>query len=291
MNAPKLVSIIVVIALAVYMLYPTIDSAIPKELNGAPFEFSLAEGEGVGVEVDNDNMTFKVQMPAITFVNNLPQDFKEVSIEIFVGDQSSRISAGTFDFGTIPAATPDGVTKTFDSNDMPLVYFMSYVAVMNNENGLVDIPIVIKVAFQYMEWEGTQLLDLSLTIRSQGTADVNGNVSKTEEGNKSTIVLDCQSGVVQTAIEKIKSTVGDSITVTAGDATFSATIDSSGELTVVADGGSTMNAYRTLLKMFEENGGKLTFKYGTKDIVVEGAQAQAVLNAVKLFYASETEAS
>ena len=290
MNAPKLVSIIVVIALAAYMLYPTIDSAIPKEINGPPFEFSLGE-EPVEVTVDNDKMTFSVKMPSITFVNNLPQDFKEVSLEVFVGTQASRISAGTFDFGTIPAAAPAGVTKEFDSNDLPLVYFMSYVGVMNNDSGAVDLPIILKVAFQYMEWEGTQLLDLSLTIRTQGTADDKGTVEKTEEGNKSTIVLECESGVVKTAISKMKETVGDNITVTAGDATFSATVDSAGKLTVVADGGSTMNAYRALLKMSEDNGGKLTFKYGTKDISVEGEQAQAVLNAVKMFYSSETEAS
>jgi len=285
MNAPKLVSIVVVLALAVYILYPTLDSAIPKQMTGAPFSFELDSSEEFGVAIDNETMSFNVNMPSIIFGSNLPEDFKDVKIEIFVGDTTSRVSAGTFDFGTIPAGQK--VKQAFDSENLPLMYFMSYLGVMNEE-GVVNIPIVLKVAFKYMEWQGEQLLDLSITVRSQGTADVHGNLTKEESGNTSTISVDASNGVVAQAVTKIKEAGYDSASITAGGATFSVAIDDDNKLTVTA-AGTDMNAYRELLKMADDNDGTLTFTYNDKNFSISGEQATAVLNAVKTFYSEELQ--
>ena len=46
MNIPKILGVIAVIAFAAFLLYPVVDSAIPKEVNGMPFGGVGSSGMG-----------------------------------------------------------------------------------------------------------------------------------------------------------------------------------------------------------------------------------------------------
>ncbi len=289
MNIPKLVSIIIVLLCAVFLLYPTFDSAIPKELNGSPFTVEMEEG-GLQVNVD-DNMNISVTMPRLTLGSKLPEDLKDVTVDVYMGSSDKRVNAGTFDFGTVPANGT--IQKVFKSNDLNGMFFLSYLPSLMTSDGKLDIPIYLAINFKYMEWQGEELLDLGITVKVKGT-ESNGTVTNPIViGDDSVVTVTPGDGIVKTIAQKIYNEYGDTLVIEVGDGTtdmgqVDVIISSSGEMAVTMSGATIgsehMNLYRILQKMFDENGGKLTFTWDYHTYTVEGDQAKAILNAVKAFY-------
>ena len=159
MNAPKILAIIVVIAVCAYMLYDTFNSAIPKTID-TPFDIEM-DDSGTNLEVDED-MNLVLGLPTMYITSHLPQDIKDVTIDVFLGKGDKKMAVGTFDFGVIPAN--DTATKSFDKEKIPALMFMAYASSLQSDEGKINVPIVMNIQFKYLDWNGTSLLDLGLGI-------------------------------------------------------------------------------------------------------------------------------
>ena len=292
MNIPKFVSIIVVVLCAAFLLYPTFDSAIPKQMDGSPFTVEMAEG-GLDVTVD-DNMNFSVTMPKLTIGSKLPEDLKDVNVEVFLGSGHKRVSAGVFDFGTIPSEGT--IERIFSSNELNGTFFLSYIPSLMTSDGKLDIPITLGIKFKYMEWQGSELLDLGLRIKVSGTESSGTVTEPVVIGEDSIVTVTPGDGIVKTIAQKMYNEYGDTISVQLGDGIsdmggIDVVIDPSGDMTVMVSGATIgsehLNLYQLLKRMYDENGGKLTFTWDYHTFTIEGDQARAVLNAAKAFYPEE----
>ena len=281
MNIPKLLGIIAVIAFAVFLLYPVVDSAVPKEMDGMPFSVQLGSGSP-GVDIDQDNMSFKLVIPDLTISSDMPQDFKDVHVQVFLGSQDKKTPVGSFVVGDVPSK--DSKTCTFIPEDVSFMYFFSFLPSLESNEGKLDMPLTISIKFKYMEWRDTCLLDLGLALKIQGTLS-NGTATLPEvsvDGKTSTITITPEDGVIKEVAQRVYQEYGSTATVTAGEAVFTLNVTSEGKITVSVS-GTFSNAYEALLKMFNETG-KLTFVWDSKTFEVEGDQAKAILNAIKVFY-------
>lgn len=281
MNIPKLLGIIAVIAFAAFILYPVVDSAVPKEMDGMPFSIQLGSGS-TSVDIDEENMSFKLVLPELTIGSQMPQDFKDVHVEVFLGSADKKTSVGSFAIGDIPAK--DSKTCTFTPQDVSFMYFLSFLPSIDSSDGKLDMPLVISIKFKYMEWRETELLDLGLALKVQGTAS-NWTMTAPQvstDGKTSTITVTPQDGIIKEVAQRVYQEYGSTATVTAGDVTFTLDVTSEGKITLTVS-GTIENAYQELLKMFNETG-KLTFVWDSKTFVIEGDQAKAILNAIKAFY-------
>ena len=289
MNVPKLIAILAVIAIAAYCLYGTFEKAMPKSLE-APFDIEMEES-GTSINVDSD-MNLVIALPPITITSKMPQDFKDVKIDVFMGEGKKRMEVGTFDFGTIPAE--ETVVKTFEHQKIPAVTFMSYAAALKSTDGNIELPLGFHLAFKYLDWNGTELLDLGITIGISGMS-CPGTIGVTVDGNKSTVTVSPEAGsIVSEIVKEINDEFGDNLDIECGTdpkVTMHVEAHSDGSITVVAE-GSDAPAYEVLeqlVKDMPEEG--LTFNYdaggSTGTITVTKEQAQSMINAMKSFYETE----
>ena len=289
MNTPKLVSEIIVVIAVIALLATTVVNAIPKSLDGSPFNIELDDSGSTDIKVD-DNMNVVLTLPDITFSSKLPEDFKDVSIDVYFGLGDTKAHLGGFTFGVVPAN--GSVKESFNADNLPVMLFMSYLPKLDTGDNTITLPLILDVKFKYVDWMDTQLLDLGISIQVQGTTGT-GSVKVTVDDtnpNKSTAVLDASgsSGMAGNITALIKSKLGDDVKVTAGDASFEIKITDSNIVTVIAE-GKEMTAAETLQKMYEDNG-KLTFNYNGNEYDIEGDQAKALIDGMSTFYNTPAEA-
>ena len=287
MNAPKVIAIVIVLVVAVALLYDTFNKALPKDFTDAPFDIEMG-GSGSNLTVD-ENMDLILTLPEMTFTSHMPQDIKDVKVDVYLGTGNKKVFVGTFDFDDIPSETP--TTKEFDKVKIPVIMFMAYAGSLEtNEKGDINLPVMINIAFKYLDWRGTSLLDLGMGLTLSGTT-TKGDVSFESSGYTSTVTVSPkEDSLVTTAIESFKDKFGStgSITSEDGSITIGIEVDSSGNLRVSA-GGTTDTAYALLKDMITEDG--VSFKYsagghtGTFHLTKE--QAEALLHALEAFYEEE----
>ena len=287
MNVPKLLAIIVVIAVAAYSLYGTVTNAIPSNLTEPPFDIQLAETP-TSLEVD-EHMDLVLTLPALTITSKLPQDLAGVKVDVFIGKGDKKMSVGNFDFGTIPGN--DTITKDFGVKKIPAVMLMTYMASLDHTDGKVSLPIVINIAFKYMEWQGTQLLDLGISLGVTTEAST-GDMNITVEGNSATVqVSPGSSSMIGSAVEAFHTEFGDNATISTagGEVTVQVTTDSSGNVsvTVTGDGAPAYEKLQQLIDSMPPEGITINF---TSDLGTPGSttitkeQAMSMLSALKTFY-------
>lgn len=287
MNFPKVLTIIIVIAATVILLFPTISAAIPKEMNGVPFSFEMDGSGEVGITMD-DNMMMTMSMPDITFGSKLPQDITDVKIDVYLGTWDRRVSVGSYNIDTIPAEGT--VTGHFEPVAVSAFFLLCYTADMKDTNGL-DFPICVGVSFKYLEWNelsfinlgwNQRLLDVGFIIKVPGT-ESNGTFEGPEvTGNKSVVTVSPEDGLVKSIGQMIYSKLGGTYSATAGDATIDCEFSSQGMMKITMNGTSG-TVYQILNQMFQSTG-KITFVHGPNEYIVEGDTALALLNALKMFY-------
>lgn len=281
MNAPKILAIIVVIAICAYMLYDTFNSAIPKTID-TPFDIEM-DDSGTNLEVD-ENMNLVLGLPTMYITSHLPQDIKDVTIDVFLGKGDKKMAVGTFDFGVIPAN--DTATKSFEKEKIPALMFMAYASSLQSDEGKINVPIVMNIQFKYLDWNGTSLLDLGLGISMEGTVS-DGNVTIEQSGNTSTVTVDVDdsSSLIASIVDTFVDEFGDHVTATCGDVTLSVEVPSSGTLKVTA-AGTTDTAYKMLKDMITDDG--LTFTYtdseGSHDIHLTKEQAETLVKSLETFF-------
>jgi len=284
MNAPKAIAIVVVLIVAVALLYNTFDKALPKDFTDAPFDIAL-DDTGSDLTVD-EQMNLVLTLPDMTFTSHLPQDIKDAKVDVYLGSGDKKMFVGTFDFDTLPSETE--VKKSFDDVKIPALMFMTYAAsLQSDEEGNINLPISINIAFKYLDWQKTSLLDLGIGLSLSGTV-AKGGVSIEKSGYTSTVTVNPEeASLVTEAIKSFKEEFGSTGTITSadGNVTIGIEVDSDGKLKVSAS-GTTDTAYAMLKDMITKDG--VSFKYsagghnGTFTLTEE--QAKAVLNALEVFY-------
>ena len=287
MNAPKVIAIVIVLVIAVALLYDTFNKALPKDFTDAPFDIEMG-GSGSDLTVDED-MNLVLTLPEMTFTSHMPQDIKDVKVDVYLGNGNKKMFVGTFDFETMPSETP--TTKAFDKVKIPAIMFMAYAGSLEaNEEGNINLPVMINIAFKYLDWQGTSLLDLGIGLSLSGTM-ARGGVSVEHSGYTSTVTVSPEeNSLVTSVIQSFKDEFGSTGTITSADGsvTIGVEVDSSGNLKVSA-GGTTDTAYALLKDMITDDG--VSFNYsagghnGTFNLTKE--QAEAVLHALEAFYEEE----
>ena len=288
MNVPKLLAIIVVIAVAAYALYGTVTNAVPKNLTEPPFDIEMAETP-TSLNVDED-MNLVLTLPDLTITSKLPQDLADVKVDVFIGKGDKKMVVGAFDFGTIPGNGT--ITESFGDKKIPAVMLMTYMASLEQQDGKVMLPIVIHIAFKYVEWQGAQLLDLGISL-GVTTETPASDMSISVSGNDATVVVHPGSGsLIGNAVEAFHNEFGDNATISTegGEVTVQVNTDSSGNVTVTVsgDGAPAYEKLQQLIDSMPPEGITVNF---TSDLGTPGSttitkeQATAMLNALKAFYA------
>ncbi len=287
MNAPRVIAIVVVIAIAGYMLYGTFDSAVPKDFTNSPFDIEL-DDSGTSLEVD-ENMNLVIGLPSMTFTSHLPEDIKNVSVDVYLGSGDKKMYVGTFDFEDIPSE--ESVKKDFEDWKIPALMFMTYAGSLEtDEEGYICLPIVININFEYMDWNGTSLLDLGIGLSMNGTVS-KGTVDIKTEGNTATVTVSPdESSMVSEIIDSFKDEFGGTATISAGDSVdISVNIDGDGNLKVTAT-GQYDTAYAELLDLIDDDGVAFTYNAGgeTGTFTLDKEQAEAIANALAAFFPEES---
>ena len=280
MNIPKLISILVVLVAVVALLFPTFDAAIPKNIEGNPFSFEL-DG-GVGIQLNESTMMLELSMPTAKFGSQLPQDIKDVNVDVYVGTGNEKAKAGSYNFGTIPANGT--VSREFVGENVSILYLLGYLPSLKTDGG-IDLPVSIGIKFKYLEWNDSELIDMGVIVKAAGTETSGSITGPIVDGNSSSISVTANGpGLVQNVIDAIENEFGGEIEANFGyGSEASVSVVAMGDTVVVNVDGGSMSLYDFLKQMLEERG-EIVFTYNGEMYTVQGDVANAALNALKSYY-------
>lgn len=289
MNAGKLVAQITVLAIVVYCCYGAFASAMPSDMTNPisisgpegeeSFKFSTSCPDGLNLTISVDGNVH----------SNLPQDIKDVRIQFFLGSAGMRTMIADEIIGTIAK----GVTPVHASLVIPTYTVLAY-AITGISDGQMKIPIAVSLAFKYLEWQGSHLIDLNLlssvTVPVTTGVTLTPEISTGDNGTKVSVDLDKSTEdtgktLLESAIEYF-GTAEHTITAPGGATiTVKATDNSSSyNLTMEATGTDLKNAAQILKDALTDDGLKLTFD-GSTEITIPKENAETYIALIELLYA------
>ena len=186
-----------------------------------------------------------------------------------------------------------GVTPVHASLVIPTYTVLAY-AITGISDGQMKIPIAVSLAFKYLEWQGSHLIDLnllsSITVPVTTGVTLTPEVSTGDNGTKVSVDLDKSTEdtgktLLESAIEYF-GTAEHTITAPGGATiTVKATDNSSSyNLTMEATGTDLKNAAQILKDALTDDGLKLTFD-GSTEITIPKENADTYIALIELLYA------
>ncbi|MCQ2084845.1 MAG: hypothetical protein MJZ21_01700 [archaeon] len=268
MNAGKLVAQLAVVAIIAYCCYGAIVTSLPmsqeelEQLTANPFEVDAPTLSG-----SCDGMNFKMTMTGGMITSHLPADIADVYVTLYVGAGNMKLDLGTINVGTL---VPDVPTPLSGMVDAPIYALLAYSATSTNNDGVMSIPLCMKVGFKYFEWQGSHLLDLSVTLKNyiefEGTTP---EITTVGDNAKVDITLDdTKGGLLEDAATNLKTQFPEIFThtnpeddgkaiINFGDAQVKIAIDDSGSTTKVsieAIGGDGHTAAEIMKNSVKDDG-------------------------------------
>lgn len=291
MNAGKLVAQIAVIAIIAYCCYDAVATAIPTDVRSLDDAFHVGEDFGVQTSSSDGGVTMDVTVSG-TVTSGLPQDLKDVFVNIYFGEKGNRLRIANAEVGTIKAK---GDTFIDATSKVPTYAIMAYAVSKVDDSGKLIIPMVISVGFKYMEWQGSYLIDLGVDVKqdlevASGIPVPNFGPGDGPSSAKMEMTLDKNDDTIAGIAETILG--GDTSKAyeftTSNGASFSVSIEKNGEdkldLSINASGTSDKNAYQLLQEALDANGGTLSLEYGGNQYELTEENADTFINMVKELY-------
>jgi len=274
MNVPKLVTELIVIGVIAFSLYDVILPAIPTDVTESPLDITVSDS-GFSADVTSEGQ-IKLDIPEMTITSNLPADVSDVSLELYLGSGAQKYKVGTLDIGTLKS----GVANTVDPqtlDDLSAFDSFSFLSsVMSDDN--LTVPVCVKVNFKYIEWEGSNLVDLGVTIKQN--LDPCGSASITTSGTDLTVTATVTDN---TLLDKISGYIaGSPISLSAGGASFELSASGS-NITFEANGNGTDTALELVQKMLS-SGEPMTITVNGTPYTVTAEDAQMFIDALSALY-------
>ncbi len=276
MNWPKAIATIIAVAVIACAGIGILVQAVPDEY--PPVEFEADDSTESSATVTGADVNIQTQSYNVT--SHLPSDITDVYVEVYLQvDGDDKYSLGTYDIGTIAS---DATTSTGQiSASVPLYVLMSSAA-ENSDDTTVSIPLLAKLHFSYLEFQGEDIVDMGLNLKINLETDGSVTVTVSDSGNDATMSIDASSasGMLGDILDEAAGTYY--ITATDGTSTLDVmtlVINNDGTVTLTFD-GTGMSVDGALDGLAESSSSGVTFTCsGDSSGSTELTQEQAELVA------------
>jgi hypothetical protein len=276
MNWPKAIATIIAVAVIACAGIGILVQAVPDEY--PPVEFEADDSTESSATVTGADVNIQTQSYNVT--SHLPSDITDVYVEVYLQvDGDDKYSLGTYDIGTIAS---DATTSTGQIEASVPLYVLMSSAAENSDGTTVSIPLLAKLHFSYLEFQGEDIVDMGLNLKINLETDGSVTVTTSDSGNDAVMTVDASSasGMLGDILDQAAGTYY--ITATDGTSTLDVmtlVINNDGTVTLTFD-GTGMSVDEALDDLAEGSSGGLTFACsGQSSGSTELTQEQAELVA------------
>lgn len=289
MNSGKLIAQIAVLAIIVYCCYGAVASAVPSNLSNLGEVFQV---EDMTMNTSSsDGLTFDLDFNG-KVKSGLPQDIEGVNLQIAIGEKETRMILADINNLTIKA---NETTEIAFHKSIPVFALMSYATTGEIVDGNINIPLCTSIAFKYLKWQESHLIDMGFTIKTDMPVSVPGGQIEVTKGPNNLVEtkISVDSGLLKDLAGGMEGEGISNLTLTCGDANFSIKLNTEGEkvsIAIGASGTSEKDAAAIMKEYMDAHDGKLTMDYGGNAFELDAENSSTFVSIITAMYGKEVTA-